>query len=320
MSLLSAPGFYTLLEFAYLSRLPTRRLSVWVNALQACWPRRRKSAVSSGGVVVTPTLKPTYISDWRKSVLRSSWLAADKTASVDNETKFHLDFRINHYELRCQHWAGESPNALMLVIFERNTETLCHEFIKLSHIQKGRLDRLIADRIKVLAIQMLDVLEISTAAVRFNFPSGKRQPNLYLMAENTLQTQLPPNVQVTIEHYRSRAPLKFRAALGDPSKERPSPRLKKERIARRHKLHLDLYRFSDAGVSEFANFWRSLSVKMNESFKDSPGDLAFIPCWIDLTKRSVFESEFTGYTPKKKSKQAGIELHRLHDDYSRSIS
>jgi len=253
-------------------------------------------------------------------VLRSSWLTADKTASADKEAKFPFDFRINHYELRCQHWAGESPNALMLVIFERNTETLWHELITLSHIQKGRLDRLIADRIKVLTIQMLDVLEISTAAVRFNFPSGKRQPNLYLAAENTLQTRLPPNVQVTIEHYRSRTPLKFRAALGDPSKERSSPRLKKERIARRQKLHLDLYRFSDAGVSEFANFWRSLSVKMNKFFKDSPGDSAFIPCWIDLTKRSVFEGEFTGYAPNKKSKQMGIELHRELGDYSHSIS
>lgn len=319
MSLLSAPGFYTLLEFAYLSRLPTHRLSVWVNALQACWPRRRKIATSPDGVVVTPTLKPTYISDWRKSVLRPGWLAADKTASAD-EAKFRLDFRINHYELRCQHWAGDSPNALMLVIFERNTETLCHELIKLSHIQKGRLDTLIAARIRELAIQMLDVLETSTAPVRFNFPSGKRQPNLYRIAENALPTQLPSNVQVVIERYRSRIPLKFRAALADPSKKGPSPRLKKEQIARRHKLHLDLYRFSDAGVSEFANFWRSLSGKMNKFFKVSPGDSAYIPCWIDLTRRSVFEGEFTGYTPKKKSKQAGIELHRELGDYLHSIS
>lgn len=314
VSILTAPGFYALLEFAYLSRLPTRRLSVWVKALQASWPQRKKTASAPENTVITPGLKPTYISDWRKSVLRRSWLDTDNCIPPSHGEGFQFDFRINHYELRCQHWAGEGPNALMLIIFERNTETLCHQLIKLSHIQKGRLEKLIDDAITGFALQKLTTLGPPAGAVRFNLPSGKRDSDLYQAAMSALPTKLGPYARITVEHYRSRKPLKFRANLQPEMFQAGSkPLLKASRIAQRKKLHQALFRFADMGVPDFANFWRSLAGRMNRVFENQPAVAPHIaPCWIDMTRRSVFEGEFSGYAPKKKSKQTGVEVHREH--------
>lgn len=314
VSLLTGPGFYALLEFAYLSRLPTRRLSVWVKALQASWPQRKKNASAPENVVITPGLKPTYVSDWRTSVLRRSWLVADNCIAPNNGESFQLDFHINHYELRCQHWAGDSPNALMLVIFERNTETLCHELFKLSHIQKGRVEKLIGDAIAEFAYQKLATLALPADAVRFNLPSGKQNSNLYRAVMEAVPAKLGPHVHITVEHYRSRMPLKFRPAFqSEMPKANSKPALKANRIVQRQKLHQALFRFADMGVPELANFWRSLVGRMNRFFENQPAvALQVTPCWIDMTRRSVFEGEFTGYVPKKKSKQTGVEVHREH--------
>lgn len=317
VSLLTPPGFYALLEFAYLSRLPTRRLSVWVKALQANWPQRKKTASAPENTLITPGLKPTYVSDWRKSVLRRSWLIADNGTAPSNGEGFQFDFRINHYELRCQHWAGEDPNALMLVIFERNTETLCHELIKLSHIQKGRLEKLIGDAISKFAQQKLAALGPLAGAVRFNLPSGKRDSDLYQAAMAALPAKLGPHARITVEYYRSRTPLKFRPNLQPEKFQAASkPLLKTSRIAQRKKLHQALFRFADMGVPDLANFWRSLAGRMNRYFENQPAVAPHIaPCWMDMTRRSVFEGEFSGYVPKKKSKQTGVEVHRDHSGH-----
>lgn len=288
IQLYSAPGFYALTEFLHLSRLSRPRFYAWAKALHSTWSW--PPSPSSGNPIPNAKLYQAYSDVWWHSYSQH----ADPAEEAATEQADVLHFRVNDYQLRC--FGSKTPNFLLLVAFQPDTETLLQQIWHLTSARSKRLDQIIL-RFLAKAEDVVRKLHGQDSSVRpktaFWLPRGKKDQHYLHLAE-----MLTKNAAISapmIHWQRCRPPLPYlpitppsRAQLLDPN----SAVKRRVRKAVRMSVRKQFQRFSRIDVPDFALFWRSQAKKVTRHFLDEKKQEGKPkPSWLDLTSKRTFIPE-----------------------------
>lgn len=285
IQLYSAPGFYALTEFLHLSQLSRPRFYAWAKALHFTWSW--PPSASSSDAIHNAKLYQAYTDVWWNAYSQHPDVLAAEQADV-------LHFRVNDYQFRC--FGSKSPNLLLLVAFQPDTETLVHQIWHLTSSRSKRLDK-ITLRFLAKAEDVVRRLHGQDSSrlpkTAFWLPRGKKSRHYFDLAKT-----LTGNVAVsapTVHWYRCRPPLPYlpvtplnRVQLRDPN----SAVKRRVRKAVRMAVRKQFQRFSSIDVPDFALYWRGQAKKVTRYFLGARRrEGKPTPNWVDLTSKRTFMPE-----------------------------